>query len=50
MEDAEDEHKEYFGEVLTITKGMNIISQDEWILDSGYPVHIFFRKEIFDFF
>lgn len=36
----EDEYEEYLGDVLTVSKGMDTISQDEWILDLGCPVHI----------
>lgn len=33
-----------------LSKGMNIISQDEWILYSGCHVRICFKKQYFDSF
>lgn len=46
---AEEEHEEYIGDSLTVSKGMNIVSH-EWILDSGCSVHICSKKEYFDSF
>lgn len=43
---VEEEHEEYIRDALTVSKGMNILSHDEWILDSSYYVHICRRKNI----
>lgn len=45
-----DEQEEYIGDVLTVFKGMDTFSHDEWILDSGCHVDIYSRKEYFDMF
>lgn len=44
------EHEEYIGDVFTISKGICTLSHEEWILDSGYHVHIYSREKYFDTF
>lgn len=46
----EEEQEEYLKDDLTVSKGMNTISYDEWILDSGYPIYICSMREYFDEF
>lgn len=45
-----EEHEQYIGDVLTVSRGMDTFSHDEWILDSSCHVHICSRKEYFDTF
>ncbi|GFY90822.1 hypothetical protein Acr_07g0010190 [Actinidia rufa] len=38
------------GDCLTVSKGINTSSHDEWILDSGYTMHVCSKKEFSDTF
>ncbi|GFS36788.1 hypothetical protein Acr_00g0048050 [Actinidia rufa] len=38
------------GDCLTVSKGINTSSHDEWILDSGCTMHVCSKKEFFDTF
>lgn len=49
MAQKEEEH-EYLGNFLIVSKGMNTISLDEWIIDMSYHIHICSKKEYFDMF
>lgn len=48
--EKEEKREEYLRDVLTVSKGMNTISQDEWLLDSSYPIHICSKRVYFDSF
>lgn len=50
MTQKEEEHEEYIGDAFIDSEGMDIISYDEWILDSGCPIHICSMREYFDEF
>lgn len=46
----EKKHEEYLGDALIVSKDMDTIYQDEWILYLGCPIHICFRRKHFDTF